>query len=121
MIGEKLTRLFPTRANPFMKKIKNVIAWLFNFDVEQQSFELKLKLAQGELAEVKDKLEENKAKFESEIVRLKKENKAHLVKIENLMNQLADAEKKLSAVSAAGKPTNTGGKRSNPKPGNVKK
>jgi len=119
----KVTQAFPHSRKPnfMMKKIKQVIAWMFNFDVEQQSFELKLKLAQGELADVKGKLEENKSKFETEIIRLKKENKAHLVKIENLMNQLADAEKKLSAVSAAGKPTKPGGKTSNPKPGKVKK
>ena len=89
---------------------------------ERDELKHKLDVKESELAYVNGQLTENKAKYEAEIVRLKKDNKANLAKIEELMCKLSDAEKKLSAASVAEKTSIPVEKKSsNPKQGNKSK
>ena len=79
---------------------------------ERDELKHKLGVKESELTYVNGQLNENKAKYEAEIVRLKKENRALLCRIEELMFKLSEAEKKISAVSAVEKTSNSA-KRSN--------
>ena len=86
---------------------------------ERQQLHHKIEVKESELKYVNGQLSENKAKYEAEIVRLKKENRALMCRLEETLCKLSDAEKKLSAASVAEKTSIPVEKKSsNPKQGN---
>lgn len=99
-----------------------ILAW-FQRKAELDKMAHKLSVKESEIGYLKGQLAEYKAKYEAEIVRLKKDNKHSMEKLEETLFKLDDAEKKiLSLSSGREKTSNAGGNnRLNPKPANKSK